>query len=237
MNPGDDGHLICGALGLTVHRTLRGYRYAEGVENHTGRAHPSTMRSRIAAVLLAGALVSVACGSEGDVVAEGPARSSEPAQPAEPAEPAEPEPGAAAAVGALDCPSGLASGLSVSEAPPAPGEARGPAAAAAAALRAKGVLPEVAQAVEALGTGLEGRVPSRAGAPPTEVATGLGPDGSVDVTATADAAQPGTPTDLVVTRDDRPVVIVSVSEHEPGYWALDQLWACSEEVAVTEYHE
>jgi hypothetical protein len=162
---------------------------------------------------------------------------------------------AAEGVAALDCASGTASGMTTTETPPAPGEQREPAAVVAEALRAKQVMPEAAGAVESLGPRLRERwavrsagptpaapdasVPRSSGptageVPPAEVATGLGAGGSVDVAAAVDIGEPGTPAVVVVSRDGRPVVLVAVSEQAPGYWSLEQLWACSEEVTVTE---
>jgi hypothetical protein len=112
------------------------------------------------------------------------------------------------------------------------------------------VMPEAAGAVEALGPRLRERwavrsagptpsVPRPSGpaageVPPAEVAAGLGARGSVEVAAAVDTGEPGTPAVVVVSRDGRAVVLVAVSEQAPGYWSLEQLWACSEEVTVTE---
>jgi hypothetical protein len=198
------------------------------------------MRGRSTMALLGAALVLGACGSSTDV-ATGGTETTSGAAPAG-TSPAPAAGGAAAMAGpggaaALDCPSGTAAGLTFSEAPPAPGTVRAPAAAVVDALRAQGVVPEAARAVEALGRGLQRRWSPRTGAPAAEVASGLGPDASVDVSATVDTNEPGTPADVVVSRGDRAVVIVSVSERQPGYWGVDGLWACSEEVPVQEYPE
>lgn len=196
------------------------------------------------------------CGSEGEV-ATGPGSSASGAGSAPrgadgAAAPPPLDEAAAGDVEALDCASGLASGMTTTVAPPAPGERREPASAVAEALRAKQVVPEAARAVESLGPRLRERwavrpaapapdavaprssAPAAADAPPAEVATGLGAGGSIDVAAAVDVAAPGTPADVVVSRHDRPVVSVTVSERAPGYWALEQLWACSEEVTVSE---
>ena len=102
----------------------------------------------------------------------------------------------------------------------------------AEALRAKQVVPEAAAAVEAKGPALEDSW--AAGPAGVEVADA---GGALDVTATVDAAAPQTPATVTVARDGRTVVTVSLSEVQPGYWALDQLWACAEEIAVTEVRD
>lgn len=173
---------------------------------------------------------------------------------------------AAEGVEALDCASGTATGMTTTEEAPAPGDQREPAEVVAHALRANEVAPEAAGAVESLGPRLRERwaVPSdgpasatpRASVPAdrgpagsgpaapavgdtplADVATGLGPDGSVDVAAGVEVGEPEAHADVVVTRDDRAVVTVTVAEHAPGYWALEQFWACSDEATATEVQE
>lgn len=235
------------------------------LEKMTLRAHHCTMRADLTSFVAVVVTMSVAsaCGSAGDVATgpgtPGSATTAVPDVADVAAAPGPPLSEAGAeGVEALDCASGTASGMTTTVAPPAPGERREPAAAVAEALRAEQVVPEAARALESLGPRLRERwavrpagpapaapdpaAPPSSGrtageAPPAEVATGLGAGGSVDVAAAVEVGEPGTPADVVVSRGDRPVVSVTVSEQAPGYWGLEQLWACSEEVRVTEVPE
>jgi hypothetical protein len=217
------------------------------------------MRAGIApsVIMLVTLSATAACGSEGDVTAGTGTPGSATTTVGDVADvAAAPGPllsdAATEGVEALDCTSGTATGMTTTEEAPAPGDQREPAEVVADALRANEVAPEAAGAVESLGPRLRERwaVPSdgpasaapRASvpageAPLADVATGLGPDGSVDVVAAVEVGEPEAHADVVVTRDDRAVVTVTVSEHAPGYWALEQLWACSDEVTATEVQE
>ena len=202
-----------------------------GTTRHEARRR--ARRGRLAALAVAGLAVLGACGSgdegtratgAGDTSSEttfAPLAAEGQGRPL--------TPGAAAGVAALDCTSGAASSLSHTEVPPAPGDTRTAATVVAEALRAKQVVPEAAAAVEAQGPALE---ESWAAGPAGVDVADAG--GALDVTATVDAAAPETPATVTITRDGRTIVTVSLSEVQPGYWALDQLWACAEEIAVTE---
>ena len=191
------------------------------------------MRTALRGVVVTAAVLLGACGEHEERTTTAPAPRPQTAV-SSPDPPVQPLPASAAAeVGSLDCLSQTASGLTTSRLPPAPGETRDSASVIVAALRAHHVVPDAADAIDSTKPSFDDRSTTQQ----IDVAEGVGPAAALDVTATVNPEPNGTRANVVVTRDGRRVVTVTLSESQPGYWALDRLWACSEEVAVSEVDE